>query len=365
VDLLTQLTWPIQNDELREVAHHYLHVPFLETAQASYKRVILHHDTAKILRTAIRVALPAISTSQKERSPMEDNIIKVVLYLFRNIALIKQPEGAIVDEGDSDISRSATINAFHYQDVFNLLLMICSGMQESFGTHEIEVLDILYNLLRGIDVERLFMEADELVSSHTEELQGLLSKEKGMHAGYARHAPTRHNRFGTLLWVKRDGSRHSVISGQKAITNDQSALEEMDKSKKWKKPRRPVKAAKNEETKDGGNNGSTAQVSTRPLLHLPMLTTAHRRCSTPQYRLPMQLDVTYEALLNSFWIHLSIRYLLQFAEQSSVKSIVHKALFDSTCSSRLGFYEQSVQDAQSPQTCRNRRHRRTLPRALR
>jgi len=229
------------------------------------------------------VGLPALSTPQKERSPTEENIIKVVLYLFRNMALIKQPEGAVVDEGDNDISRSATINAFHHQDVFGLILMICSGMQENFSTHEIEILDILYNLVMGIDVERLFMEIEELVSSNTNELKGLLSKEKGMHANYARHAPTRHNRFGTLMWVKRDDKRYSTVSGQKAIVNEQSAMDEMDKSKKWKKPRRPVKSANNTNKEGDKEGGDSARVSQDRNKNISTPLTLYRRFSILQY----------------------------------------------------------------------------------
>lgn len=326
MDLLTQLTWPIQNDELREVAHHYLHVPFLEIAQASYKRAIIHHDTAKILRTVIRVGLPAISIPQKERSPLEDNIIKVVLYLFRNMALINQPQGAIVDEGDSDVSRSATINAFHCQDVFSLILMICSGMQDNFNTHEIEVLDILYNLIKGVDVEQLFMETEELVSSNTKELKGLLSKEKNMHAGYTRHAPTRHNRFGTLTWVKRDNNRYHTISGQKALTNEQSALDEMDKSKKWKKPRRPVRSATKEGTDGEKTSGDNAHVGCEYEVVISLLIFNRRSYLTQQYHSLAPLADIYEALLNNFSILHSIPCSLQCVEPSNVKWNALKAL---------------------------------------
>lgn len=242
MDLLTQLTWPINNDEYRNAMHHFLNAPYLEKAQATYKRAILQHDHAKILRVVMRVALPAMALPQKDRPVREDNIIKVVLSLFRNMALIKAAEGLDIDEGENDISRSATINAFHHQDVFNLLLTIGSEM-DNFSMQDVEILDILFHLVKGIDVERLFMEHGELISANTVELKGLMSEERGMHAGYLKNAPSRHNRFGTMLWVKRDGGRMSTVVGQAALTSEQMLMAEMDKSKKWNKPvRKPAPA---------------------------------------------------------------------------------------------------------------------------
>lgn len=237
MDLLTQLTWPIEKDETRTTMNHFLHIPHLHLAQASYKRAILHDETQKILRAVVRVCLPAMAQSRKERSPFEDNIIKVVLYLIRNIAMISEPGGTVTDEIDSDISRATTIDAFHSQDIFNLILTICSSMIEDFDTHDVEVLDILFHLVKGINVERLFMEKDDLLSSNTQALQSLISKEKGMLAGYARNAPSRHNRFGSMVWIKRDDYKYSTVLGQRAVAKENLTMVEMDKSKTWNKPR--------------------------------------------------------------------------------------------------------------------------------
>ncbi|KAF2813817.1 uncharacterized protein BDZ99DRAFT_459572 [Mytilinidion resinicola] len=81
------------------------------------------------------------------------------------------------------------------------------------------------------------MEEKKLSTKNTEELKDLIQKEKAMLAGYARHAPTRHNRFGTMIWVKRDDERVSTISGQDVLGKAQVSLRKMDKTKKWNKPR--------------------------------------------------------------------------------------------------------------------------------
>jgi len=183
-----------------------------------------------------------MAQTQKERSPTEDNVIKVVLYLFRNIAMIAEPEDFVPDDYQSDISRSSTIDAFHYQDIFSLMLTICSGMTDEFRTHDVEVLETVFYLVKGIDVEGLFMEKDELIQANASELMSLHSKEKQMLASYAR--PTRHNRFGTMMWLKREGGPPTTTFGQKALKSEQQALAELDHKKTWKKPSRPKKKDK-------------------------------------------------------------------------------------------------------------------------
>lgn len=220
--------------------NRHLHVPYLQKAQVSYKQAVIHHDVAQVLRTVVRVGLPALAQPQKERSPQEDNIIKVVLYFLRNIALI-EPSEEVEYDIECDVTRSTTINAFHSQDVFDLMLTIGSNMSEEYGTHDVELLDILYHVVKGVDVTKLFMDKEEVLSANTKELQSLMGKERGMLAGYARYAPSRHNRFGTMLWLKRDDGAKSTLFGQAAIGNEQLTMAEMDKRKTWNKPRRPKK----------------------------------------------------------------------------------------------------------------------------
>lgn len=219
----------------------YLHVPSLRKAQASYKAALLNHATTKMLHTVARVCLPALAQPRDERSPYEDTIIKVVLYFFRNVAMISQPADVSIDEAESGIDRSTTIDEFHYQDIFSLILAICSNMHEDYSTHDVELLDIIFHLVKGVDTENLFMEDQELISANTVGLRELMGLEKGMHATAKRHAPSRHNRFGTMVWIGRDGDKRSTLFGQRAAAGEQLTMSEMDKSKKWKRPRRPVK----------------------------------------------------------------------------------------------------------------------------
>ena len=241
VELLVPLTWPIEKNDLQMTVNHHRHVPYLQIAQKSYKRAILQHESTRILRNVVRVGLPSMALPIGERGTRDEGIIKLLLYFFRNVAMISPPANLPIDGDGDEVSRSATIEAFHNQDVLALLLTISSNMGEDFNTQDTVMLEILFHLLKGVDVEKLFMGKDQLDHRITDELQSLLKLEKNMHRTYAKSAPTRHNRFGTMIWVKRDDAKVSVVSGQASLSNSQTTLLKMDQSKKWNKPKPSIK----------------------------------------------------------------------------------------------------------------------------
>ena len=244
LELLVPLTWPIEKDDMQMTVNHHRHVPYLQLAQTSYKRSILEHESGSILRTVVRIGLPSIALPMGERSPRDEGIIKLLLYFFRNVAMISPPPNIPYEGKEGEVSRSATIEAFHRQDVLALLLTMSSNMGEDFNTQDTVIMEVLFHLLKGVDVDKLFMDKKQLASKNTDELKTLLAQEAGMHRSYARNAPTRHNRFGTMIWVKRDDARVSTVSGQDVLKNGQQTLSKMDQSKKWNKPKQ---RSKNEE----------------------------------------------------------------------------------------------------------------------
>ncbi|KAI9758877.1 MAG: hypothetical protein M4579_002761 [Chaenotheca gracillima] len=241
LELLVPLTWPIEKSDLQITVNHHRHIPYLQLAQVSYKRGILNHDTAKLLGSAVRIALPSMAEPLNERSNRDEGIIKLALYYFRNIALISVPPKAQAEGDENEVSRSATIDAFHYQQIFHLLLTMSSSMGDDFSSQDVVVMEVLFHLLKGIETERLFMNETQIDASKTDELRTLLNKEAGMLRGYARSAPTRHNRFGTMIWVKRDDDRVSTVSGQDVLLDSQRSLAKIDKTKRWKKPKQRSK----------------------------------------------------------------------------------------------------------------------------
>ena len=231
----------MEQNETQITANHYRNTPYLQLAQISYKREILEHWSSSILRAAVRVGLPSIALPIGERSQRDEGIIKLLLYFFRNVAMISAPPNLPVEWNENEVSRSATIDAFQSQDILALLLTIASNMGEDFNTQDVILLEVLFHLLKGVDVEKLFMDEEELEAKNSIDLRGLMAKEAAMLKGYKKNAPTRHNRFGTMIWVKRDDERVSTVSGQDVLTNGQDALSKMDQTKKWNRPKRVKK----------------------------------------------------------------------------------------------------------------------------
>lgn len=241
LELLVPLTWPIERNGEMTVNHHR-HAPYLQLAQLGYKRSIINFDGARILHTAVRVALPSMAQPPDERSSRDQGIIRLVLYFLRNIAMIAPPPNITYEGDEAEISRSATIDAYDYQDIFHLLLTISSTMGEDFNLQDVIILEILFHLIKGMDIHKLFLNEAQLDNKKVDELVALRTKEAGMQRGYARAAPTRHNRFGTMIWVQREDHKMSTVSGQDALIDGARSLAKMDKGKKYKPPRRHAKS---------------------------------------------------------------------------------------------------------------------------
>jgi len=241
LELLVPLTWPVDKDNLQMTVNHHRHIPYLQLAQTSYKRAILEHESSRVLRTAVRIGLPSMALPIGERGTRDEGIIKLLLYFFRNVAMIAPPQNLPIEGEKGEISRSATIEAFHRQDVLSLLLTISSNMGEDFNTQDTVIMEILFHLIKGVEVEKLFMDKKQLRTKNNDELKSLLAQEADMHRGYAKTAPTRHNRFGTMIRVMRDDHAYSTVTGQDALKSGQTTLSKMDQSKKWNKPKQRVK----------------------------------------------------------------------------------------------------------------------------
>ncbi|POS73192.1 topoisomerase 1-associated factor 1 [Diaporthe helianthi] len=240
-ELLAPLTWPIEKNKETMTYNHHRHVPVLELAQLKYKRDILNFDGAQILHTAVRVALPSMAMPIGDRTQRDVGIIKLVLYFLRNVAMITRPAGLSFDGDETQISRSALIDAFSYQDIFLTLLTIASNMGEEFKTEDVIIMEIIFHLIKRVDVKKLFLNEQELRKAKTDELAGAMKKEASMLRSYSRKAPTRHSRFGTMLWIQKSDGRVSSLSGQAALADMSSRERKLDETKTFRPPRRAAK----------------------------------------------------------------------------------------------------------------------------
>ncbi|KAK2037712.1 timeless protein [Colletotrichum somersetense] len=240
-EIMVPLTWPMEREPERMTVNHHRHMPVLELAQVGYKRAIINFDGAQILNTAVRAALPSMAIAIGDRTPRDQGIIKLVLFFLRNIAVITPPPGVRYDGDETQISRSTTIDAFSFQDIFAVLLMIASNMGEDFRTEDVIVMEVIYHLVKQVDIKKLFMDERQLNKAKAQELSSVMRKETAMRNAYNRKAPTRHNRFGTMVWMQRDDGRVSTITGQDALADSAIRQKKLDESKTFKPPRRARK----------------------------------------------------------------------------------------------------------------------------
>lgn len=241
-EVMVPLTWPMERDKERMTVNHHRHMPVLELAQVAYKRAIINFDGARILHTAVRSALPSIAMPIGERTQRDQGIIKLMLFFLRNIAAIAPPPNVKYDGDESQISRSATIDAFSYQDIFHVLLTLASNMGEDFRTEDTVVMEVIYHLVKQVKIDNMFMSEKQQHRAKADELSELMHKEKAMLNSY--HRPTRHNRFGTMIWVKRDDGKMSTLHGQDALVDTAARARKMDNTKTFKPARRTKKEDK-------------------------------------------------------------------------------------------------------------------------
>ncbi|KAI0024509.1 timeless protein-domain-containing protein [Xylariomycetidae sp. FL0641] len=240
-EILVPLTWPLERDVTQMTVNHHRHLPVLQLAQVAYKRSIINYDAAQILHTAVRVALPSMALARGDRGARDEGIIKLVLLFLRNIAMIAPPPGVKYDGDESQISRSALIDAFSYQDILLTILTIASNMGEDFNQEGVILMEIIFHLVKRVDVNKLFMDDKQLNKAKSNELTDMMNKEAAMHRPYNRKAPTRHNRWGTMIWVDRGDGKVSTVTGQDALLDSATRQQKMDSSKVFRPPRRPVK----------------------------------------------------------------------------------------------------------------------------
>jgi replication fork protection complex subunit Tof1/Swi1 len=155
VELLVQLTWQIEPDphSTDEIQCNY-EIP-LKSAQIGYKNAILHHPEHNILRPLIRVALPSMAIPRRDRPERDDHIISLVISLLRNLVEIsaRNAQAAGVDHEKNEYSRSETIQSFERSDVFSLIAALAAGATDEYEKVDCLLLEILYHLLKGVNVE--------------------------------------------------------------------------------------------------------------------------------------------------------------------------------------------------------------------
>lgn len=206
IELLVPLTWPLDKLNPEMTVNHHRHIPVLQQAQRKYKLALLNRAEGKVLSNIVRVTLPSLALSYTEWEERDDGIINLVLNLMRNLVAIEHPDPTEFDTGE-EIGRSATILAFERSNVFQFLLTIGGGIGDEFRMgQDLILLDILYHLFKGVDVETVFMGTKEEQEKMGRDLERILKIEDDMKRNTGK-AATRHNRFGTTVWMEKTVGR--------------------------------------------------------------------------------------------------------------------------------------------------------------
>lgn len=142
----------------------------------------------------------------RERTNRDEGIIRLILYFIRNLLRI---ESLANDHDDlrEDVSRSSTIDSFEEQGVLKFLLSIASGVPETFEQQDVIILEILFHMLKGIDLYQLpSFSTSAYPKSGQDRLSQMLKREEGLKSTRSVHTNTRHNRFGTIVMMQKEVS---------------------------------------------------------------------------------------------------------------------------------------------------------------
>ncbi|KAJ6262804.1 hypothetical protein Dda_1361 [Drechslerella dactyloides] len=163
----------------------------------------------------------------------ETSMVKVDLLEILNLLQIESTEEGNSDIRD-DVSRSSTIESLELQGVFDILLSVVAGIPETFEQHDVVILEVIFNLIQGINCEQLSLAAMENDSSRHKLLSEMLQQDDE-NKGTIR-TQSRHNRFGTTVVVQKESGQRTVLAGQGALVDEETGLQKLDSTKKWRKP---------------------------------------------------------------------------------------------------------------------------------
>ncbi|KAF3121617.1 Topoisomerase 1-associated factor 1 [Orbilia oligospora] len=237
VELLVPLTWPLNKTELSMTVNHHRHLAVLRRSQAYYKKNILTHQSGCILKACCVNALPPMTVALSERTPRDEGIIRLVLYLIRNLLQIEELE-LENDNIWNEISKSSTIESFDGQGIFDLLLSIISGVPELFQQQDVIVVEILFHLLLGVDMRQFVVSTPEAGVMKTLDPLAHILKTETPSAGLK--VQSRHTRFGTTVVLKNEDGQNKVVTGHSALLAESTGLRKLDDAKKWRKPQQNV-----------------------------------------------------------------------------------------------------------------------------
>ncbi|KAI5956436.1 TOF1 [Candida jiufengensis] len=265
LEILVLLTWPIEFDNNLSDNQKLLFTN-IKKNHIIYKKYILNHNDGQTLKAVIRLVLPVIAKSKIDREPRDNQILRLVLYLIRNLLAIEPPTSSISSKSTNksmvatadlpagitqdDISINKVLRIFKKNKVLMLLLTISGSIgsefdKDLFGEICLECIYLMVKGLKSKDVLQKISQEDANIASATApiapisstiglQLSDLLATETKKKQAQTSNIATRHGKFGTLLSIRSSDSNSYVVSGEEALAGADGTMDKLDKSKTWK-----------------------------------------------------------------------------------------------------------------------------------
>jgi replication fork protection complex subunit Tof1/Swi1 len=150
----------------------------------------------------------AFISPRRDRTERDENIISLILHIWRNLAAIKDRPPSIYQSSETieeSHLQSELICQFASESVFDLLVLIASlSGKNDYNQWNMLVLEIMFLLFRAVDDPSLLVKRNEDVSKiiREDKLNKLLDAEKSRKRMDGRSGVTRHSRFGTTVVIE-------------------------------------------------------------------------------------------------------------------------------------------------------------------
>ncbi|KAI8085063.1 timeless protein-domain-containing protein [Halteromyces radiatus] len=211
-EIIVPLTWPIPrkpDEKDDDFDPNLLH---------NYRKLKLKLLEKGVFEAIVNVCIKALRIPHRERSTRDQSIIRLILYLWRNLTAIVDPKASTIASDEKTLLatlQERLLIRFHESNVLELLLTMASTTGTTDTTEwNMILLEIIYNLLEFANTKETFL-ADQNIKNQkkcnkeSDELSSLLSTENNQKRLKTKHAPSRHNRFGGSYTLEGwDGTKH-------------------------------------------------------------------------------------------------------------------------------------------------------------
>jgi len=143
-----------------------------------------------------------IALARRERTPKDENVISLVLHVFRNLAYLVDRHSTSTSAAaveDSSL-QSDMVVAFQREGVLDLLLAMSSQADSNdYAPWNMVVLDILHLVYRGVRPEELMVPEGKVEQNRLRQMLDLEARQSENAFGLK---GSRHSRFGTTIAVQ-------------------------------------------------------------------------------------------------------------------------------------------------------------------